>query len=152
MCDQTLSAPQSIIDRSDNVKEQQMPREYTYAVTDREKKKAVWSSPVLTAYGSVGRLTSGSATVGNDGTNTRKNTQSDRLTKENITRIGEHPFGVGLYLFDFKPEFRDRCGHGRQFGVMADEVERVLPEAVSVHQNGYKTVDYLMLGIRTTLH
>lgn len=131
------------------MKEQQMPRGYSDAVTERDKKKAVWSPPVLTAYGSVGKLTMGSASVGQDGTNTRMNRQSDRLTKENVARIGEHPLGVGLYLFDFKPEFRDACGHRRQFGVMADEVERVLPEAVSVHQNGYKTVDYFMLGIST---
>jgi len=72
---------------------------------------------------------------------------SDRAIKQGLARIGEHPLGVGLYLFDYKPGFRDLCGHGRQFGVMADEVETVLPEAVSVHPNGYKMVDYAMLGI-----
>jgi hypothetical protein len=30
---------------------------------------------------------------------------------------------------------------------MADEVETVLPEAVSVNHDGYKLVDYAMLGI-----
>jgi hypothetical protein len=59
---------------------------------------------------------------------------------------------MGLYLFDYKPEFRDTCGHGRQFGVMADEVEQVMPEAVSVHPNGYKMVDYAILGISRNLH
>jgi len=73
---------------------------------------------------------------------------SDRLTKESIVRIGRHPLGIGLYLFDYKPEFRDLHGHGRQFGVMADEVEAVMPCAVSVHPHGYKVVDYAMLGVR----
>ena len=67
-------------------------------------------------------------------------------------RIGEHPLGVGIYLFDYKPEFRDACGHGQRFGVMADEVESVMPEAVSVHSNGYKMVDYALLGIRQAGH
>jgi hypothetical protein len=35
---------------------------------------------------------------------------------------------------------------------MADEVEKVMPEAVSVHPNGYKMVDYAMLGISRSLH
>jgi hypothetical protein len=74
------------------------------------------------------------------------------MTKENIVRIGDHPLGIGLYLFDYRPEFRDEWGHGRQFGVMADEVETVKPEAVSVHENGFKVVDYALLGIVPTRH
>lgn len=35
---------------------------------------------------------------------------------------------------------------------MADEVQAVLPEAVSVHDNGYKVVDCAMLGISLTRH
>ena len=64
------------------------------------------------------------------------------------TRQGKHrphrrsSLGIGLYLFDYKPEFRDAWGHGRQLGVMADEVEAVMPNAVSVRADGYRTVDY----------
>ena len=72
---------------------------------------------------------------------------SDRAIKENIVMIGQHPLGIGLYLFDYKAEYCDRWGAGRQFGVMADEVETVMPEAVSTHVDGYKLVDYAMLGI-----
>ena len=72
---------------------------------------------------------------------------SDRSIKENIVRIGDHPLGIGLYLFEFKVRFRATWGHGRQFGVMADEVETVMPAAVSNHPDGYKMVDYAMLGI-----
>lgn len=63
-----------------------------------------------------------------------------------------NPPGIGFYLFDYRPEFRDQWGHGRQFGVMADEVQAVLPEAVSVHDNVYKVVDYAMLGISLARH
>ena len=109
--------------------------------------RKVYAKPVLTVYGLVREMTLGSASVGFDGTNSFKNPQSDRNVKENIARIGDHPLGIGLYLFDYKPEFRTRFGTGRQFGVMADEVEQVMPQAVSVHADGYKRVDYAMLGI-----
>jgi len=72
---------------------------------------------------------------------------SERRVKENIIRIGAHPFGFGLYLYDYGPEHRAQWGYGRQFGVMIDEVEIVMPEAVSMHPDGYKRVDYTMLGI-----
>lgn len=48
--------------------------------------------------------------------------------------------------------FREICGHGRQFGVMADEVETVIPEAVSARPAGYKQVDYALLGVRQTVN
>lgn len=70
---------------------------------------------------------------------------SDRRAKQNIVRIGEHPLGIGLYLFDYKASFRDTWGHGRQLGVMADEVEQIMPHAVTVHADGCR-VDYTMLG------
>jgi hypothetical protein len=72
---------------------------------------------------------------------------SDRAVKENIVRIGTHPLGIGLYLFDYKPAYREQSGFGRRFGVMADEVETVLPQAVVMHPDGYKRVDYALLGI-----
>jgi len=78
---------------------------------------------------------------------------SDSRVKENVVRIGSHASGIGLYLFDYQPQWRDAWGYGRQFGVMADEVETVMPEAVSIHPTGYRQVDYAMLGIeRATNH
>ena len=93
-------------------------------------------------------MTQGSSkTTGWDGKTTKKT--SDRALKENIVRVGTHPIGVGLYLYDYKPEFRVLTGSGRRIGVMADEVETVLPQAVSMHPLGHKMVDYAMLGIRS---
>ena len=74
-------------------------------------------------------------------------TTSDIRLKQNIVRIDNHPLGFGVYLFDYKPEFQELAGRGRQFGVMADEVETVMPEAVVIHPDGYKQVNYAMLGI-----
>ena len=72
---------------------------------------------------------------------------SDIRLKKNIDRIGDHPQGFGLYLFDYKPEFSELYGSGRQFGVMAQEVEAVMPDAVVTYPDGYKRVNYAMLGI-----
>ncbi len=83
---------------------------------------------------------------------TGNKTCSERRVKENIVRIGDHPLGFGIYLFDYRPEFRAQWGQGRRFGVMIDEVERVMPEAVSMHPDGYKRVDHSLLGIHQYAH
>ena len=110
--------------------------------------KLRYSAPALTVFGSVRDLT-GSTSAGTfaDGGGMTMTTMSDPAAKENIVRVGEHPAGFGLYLFDYKPEFRDAWGHGRKFGAMADEVEAVVPEAVTVHADGYRVVNYALLGI-----
>jgi len=107
-------------------------------------KKAPYLAPVLRAYGAVSQLTAGGGSMMAD---TGSQQMSDRALKENVVRIGTHPLGIGLYLFDYKPAFREQSGFGRQFGVMADEVETVLPQAAVMHPNGYKMVDYALLGI-----
>ena len=109
--------------------------------------KRAYAAPVLRVYGSVRQLTLGSSGTRNDGGGTMRARRSDRSIKQNIRRIGTHPLGIGLYLFEYKPDYREEAGKGRQFGVMADEVELVLPRAVRRHAHGHKTVDYAMLGI-----
>jgi hypothetical protein len=113
--------------------------------------KREYKSPVLVTYGSVRHLTgTSSGDVGDGGA--KNMPMSDPTLKENVVRVGEHPAGFGLYLFDYKPEFREIYGQGRQFGVMADEVERVIPEAVSIHGDGYRVVNYALLGICRAHH
>lgn len=107
-----------------------------------------YEKPTITRFGTVRNLTGGSLDVGNDGIlPAGKNPQSDRRLKENIVEVGRHPAGFNLYLFDYKAEYHDRLASGRQFGVMADEVAKVLPEAVSTDDFGFAVVDYARLGI-----
>ena len=115
--------------------------------------KRPYHPPSLLVYGKVALLTqSGSGNCMSDGSaicggaNTMR--ASDRSTKEDVVRIGTHPLGIGLYLFNYRPQFREQWGHGRRFGVMANEVETIMPQAVCLHPNGYQMVDYGMLGIR----
>jgi hypothetical protein len=67
---------------------------------------------------------------------------SDIATKENIKQVGVLPSGINIYEFEYKPEFKDAAGHGRFVGVMAQEVQKVIPEAVAVGADGYMMVDY----------
>jgi len=67
---------------------------------------------------------------------------SDIRIKENVRQIGSLHNGFPLYAFEYKPEYRDTWGHGPQIGVMAQDIELHLPEAVSIHADGYKLVDY----------
>jgi hypothetical protein len=65
---------------------------------------------------------------------------SDRRLKSNIVRIGEHPLGIGWYEYDIEGR--------REQGVMADELEQVKPEAVTIGADGYQRVYYDMIGGR----
>jgi hypothetical protein len=69
---------------------------------------------------------------------------SDIRMKENIEHIGWLPNGLPVYTYEYKPEFRDDpfAGHGKHIGVMAQEVEQVMPEAVITREDGYKMVNY----------
>jgi hypothetical protein len=116
------------------------------AATPSDPPKRAYNSPVLRVYGNVRQLTLGSGGMGADGS-VGMSMMSDRACKTNLTQIGAHPLAIGLYLFDYKAEFPELAARGRQFGVMADEVEAVMPEAVVMHPDGYKRVNYAMLGI-----
>jgi len=68
----------------------------------------------------------------------------DPRMKENIQPIGVMENGLTLYSFEYKDEFKGHklAGEGIHVGVMADEVEKVYPYAVTTLDDGYKVVDY----------
>jgi hypothetical protein len=72
---------------------------------------------------------------------------SDIRMKENIEPVGILANGLTLYSYEYKDEFKDHplAGHGKHRGVMAQEVEKVIPNAVFTLDNGYKAVDYGLL-------
>ena len=59
---------------------------------------------------------------------------SDIRLKSNIVRVGTHPRGFGIYEYDIA----DR----RERGVIAQEVEKVMPFAVTTGDDGFKRVYY----------
>lgn len=68
---------------------------------------------------------------------------SDRRMKENIEHVGNTESGLNLYEFNYIGDIDHRYR-----GVMADEVESVMPQAVQYDDMGFASVDYSMLGIQ----
>ena len=70
---------------------------------------------------------------------------SDKRLKDNITPITE-PLSklsqLGGYTFDWIPKEGIHSHEGRDVGVIAQEVEEVLPEVTTTRHNGYKAVKY----------
>jgi hypothetical protein len=66
---------------------------------------------------------------------------SDRRIKHAIKRVGTLANGIATYVFSYIGET------ARHFGVMAQEVLNVMPEAVGTADNGYMYVDYRKLGL-----
>ncbi len=71
----------------------------------------------------------------------RQQSSSDIRLKTNIHRVGTTVFNLPLYSFEYKAK------HGTYIGVMAQDVLKVEPAAVSVGSDGFYQVDYQMLGI-----
>lgn len=67
---------------------------------------------------------------------------SDRRAKTDIVRVGELARGLPLYAF------RYLAGGPMQIGLMAQDVELVIPEAVVIMAGGLKGVDYGMVADR----
>jgi hypothetical protein len=67
---------------------------------------------------------------------------SDVRLKQDVGAVGNMAEGLPLY------SFRYLWDDTEYVGVMAQDVLKVRPEAVSVGQDGYYRVDYAMLGTR----
>jgi hypothetical protein len=106
-------------------------------------------SAALGNWGNIGNIASdvfgGVGSVIKGAGNVVSKIFSDIRMKENIKQIDWLPNGLPVYEYDYKPEFKDLAGHGKQVGVMAQEVAKVIPEAVSMQENGYMMVDYSKL-------
>ena len=117
-------------------------------MTEKASGKRTYEAPTLKVFGSVQAMTQGTGPMNGDGGMGMMMAMSDRRAKQNVVEIGRHPLGFGLYLFDYAPQFAAEHGRGRQFGVMADEVAGIVPEAVVTGVDGLRRVDYRKLGIR----
>ena len=67
--------------------------------------------------------------------------RSDVRLKHDIVPLGHLDNGIGFYRFVYNG------GHTAYVGVMAQEVQRVAPEAVTLGADGYLRVSYDLLGL-----
>ena len=63
---------------------------------------------------------------------------SDRRAKENVEKVGELDDGQKVYAYNYKGD----APENRELGLLAQEVEKVRPEAVATGPDGLKRVDY----------
>ena len=68
---------------------------------------------------------------------------SDMDLKDNIARVGTLESGIGIYRFNYKDD-----DHTAYVGVLAQEVQMILPSAVARASDGHLIVDYSRLGLR----
>jgi hypothetical protein len=62
--------------------------------------------------------------------------KSDRRLKKNIIKLGEYIKGINLYSFEYL------WGQKKHIGFMADEVKKIIPEAVVTGTDGFDSVYY----------
>jgi len=77
---------------------------------------------------------------------------SDIQLKNDLKRVGTNAQGLGLYTWNWNKEAQkldiDVAQTPSGYGVIAQEVQRVLPEAVLVHEDtGYLMVDYSQINL-----
>lgn len=85
--------------------------------------------------GALAKVAGGSAAAASGGASSA----SDRRLKTDIKRVGMLDNGLPVYVYRYKD------GGPFVMGVMADEVETVLPGAVTTRPDGYKAVFYNMI-------
>jgi len=69
--------------------------------------------------------------------------RSDIRLKKDIVQLGRLDNGIGIYRFRYKGS-----DHEVYVGVMAQEVQNIVPSAVSSDSDGYLRVDYDRLGVK----
>ncbi|MGV6826305.1 MAG: tail fiber domain-containing protein [bacterium] len=117
----------------------------------QDQRKKTYVKPSLKRCGTVRSLTA-SGSFGNpeggSGKPNKRSGFSDLRMKQNIFSIGEYRSGIHLYCYEYLPEYQALCGSGKFVGVLAQQVEQVMPDAVSTHATGFKQVDYTKLGLQ----
>jgi len=73
--------------------------------------------------------------------------KSDKRLKTNIKQVGQLDNGIKLYTWKWTAEAKKIVNNQPEYGVIADEVQHIMPEAVSRGSDGYLQVDYSVVGV-----
>lgn len=98
------------------------------------------SASNLGAFSTIAGLLGGGGSGGNNNPWGSAANPSDIRFKKNIVYIGKTPKGIPLYEFNYK--WDDKL----HVGVLAQQVEEIIPEAVIANDNGFLFVDYRRIG------
>jgi hypothetical protein len=72
---------------------------------------------------------------------------SDKRLKTKIKLVGRLANGIKLYKWEWTEKGKELVGNQVEFGVIAQEVEKIMPEAVMRGSDGYLRVNYSMLEV-----
>jgi endosialidase-like protein len=105
--------------------------------------KGAFVAPIVASFAMAGLTVDAVAQCGPNTTCTASGiaTPSDRRLKTDMVRIATHDLGFGIY------RFRYLWSADEYVGVLAQEVDAVLPSAVVHHPDGFLAVDYAALGM-----
>ena len=68
---------------------------------------------------------------------------SDMRLKTNINPVGNLPNGLGIYTWDWTDEAVEKdLANNMHVGVLAQEVEKIMPSAIVHTDSGYMAVKY----------
>jgi hypothetical protein len=108
----------------------------------RQARASVPRSPAMSHRGGGGGMRAGGGGRGGGGGGRGGGRRSDITLKHDITLLGHLDNGLGFYRFSYN-------GSDRVYvGVMAQEVQTLMPEAVLRGRDGYLMVLYDKLGLR----
>lgn len=71
---------------------------------------------------------------------------SDIRLKTNIKQVGKLDNGIKLYTWKWTDEAKKIVNNQPEYGVIADEVQHIIPEAVIRGSDGYLRVNYAAIG------
>lgn len=98
----------------------------------RKERSAAQRRAIIGAVGSFGSSAAGALAA------------SDINLKENIERVGVSESGIPIYQF----EYIDKSyGEGRYEGVMAQDIQDIIPEAVTVGEGNLLAVNYSLIDV-----
>jgi Chaperone of endosialidase len=103
--------------------------------------KGAFVAPVVASFAMAGLTVDAAAVVQTNTTHSGHGVTSDRRLKTDLVRIGTHDLGFGIY------RFRYVWGEAEHVGVLAQEVDEVLPSAVVRRADGFLAVDYSAIGM-----
>ena len=72
---------------------------------------------------------------------------SDIRLKTNIKQVGKLDNGIKLYTWKWTDEAKKIVNNQPEYGVIADEVQDTMPEAVIRGSDGYLRVNYSAIGV-----
>ena len=81
--------------------------------------------------------------TGEDLVNTMTSWMSDIRLKKDINKIGISPMGIPIFTFRFKDDKQNTLYQG----TIAQEIIDIIPEAVTIHDNGFYMVDYSKIDV-----